>query len=317
MGTDRQVEVDGRELKLTNLDKVLYPEAGFTKGEVVDYYAKVGGDDGPPPERPRGDPAPLPRRRRRPRLRLLREALPQAPAEMGEDDATVRAGPERRQHRLLRLRRPADPDLDGAAGGDRAAPLALAGAGADAADRARLRPRPRRGPDVVDCCRVAMRLRDLFGHFGVESFPKTSGSKGMQVYVPLNTPKTSYDETKPFAKAIAQLLEKQTPDKVVSKMKKVERKGKVMVDWSQNHRSKTTIAVYSLRARERPDRLDPDHLGRGRARRRERGRRLTRLRGRRRARADRGARRPLRPGARAQAGAARALALSAARATSG
>jgi bifunctional non-homologous end joining protein LigD len=110
---------------------------------------------------------------------------------------------------------------------------------------------PGDGTDIVECCAVAVRLRDLFAHFGLESFPKTSGSKGMQVYVPLNV-KTSYEETKPMAKAIAQLLEKQTPDKVVSKMKKVERKGKVMVDWSQNHRSKTTIAVYSLRARERP-----------------------------------------------------------------
>jgi bifunctional non-homologous end joining protein LigD len=79
----------------------------------------------------------------------------------------------------------------------------------------------------------------------------------MQVYVPLNTPRTSYDQTKPFAKAIAQLLEKQTPEKVVSKMKKDERKGKVFVDWSQNHRSKTTIAVYSLRARERPTASTP------------------------------------------------------------
>jgi bifunctional non-homologous end joining protein LigD len=105
--------------------------------------------------------------------------------------------------------------------------------------------------DILDCCRVGMRLRDLFGHFGVESFPKTSGSKGLQVYVPLNE-KASYEQTKPFAKAIAQLLEKQTPGQVVSKMKKVERKGKVFVDWSQNHQRKTTIAVYSLRARERP-----------------------------------------------------------------
>src|SRR5215213_2413528 len=106
--------------------------------------------------------------------------------------------------------------------------------------------------DIVDCCDVALRLRDLFAHFDVECFAKTSGSKGMQVYVPLNRPKISYDQTKPFAKAIAQLLEKQTPDKVISKMKKVERKGKVFVDWSQNHRSKTTVAAYSLRARERP-----------------------------------------------------------------
>ena len=111
--------------------------------------------------------------------------------------------------------------------------------------------------DVVDCCRVALRLREMFGHFGVQCFPKTSGSKGMQVYVPLNSKKVNYDKTKPFAKAIAQLLEKQTPDLVVSKMKKVERGGKVFVDWSQNHRSKTTIAVYSLRARERPTASTP------------------------------------------------------------
>ena len=79
----------------------------------------------------------------------------------------------------------------------------------------------------------------------------------MQIYVPLNRKDASYDTTKPFAKAIAQLLKKQTPDEVVSKMKKVEREGKVFVDWSQNHRSKTTIAVYSLRARERPTASTP------------------------------------------------------------
>ena len=110
--------------------------------------------------------------------------------------------------------------------------------------------------DVVDCCRVALRLRDMFGHFGVKSFPKTSGSKGLQIYIPLNN-KVDYDTTKPFAKAIAQLLEKQTPDQVVSKMKKVERENKVFVDWSQNHQRKTTIAVYSLRARERPTASTP------------------------------------------------------------
>ena len=129
----------------------------------------------------------------------------------------------------------------------------------------------------------------------------------MQVYVPLNTQDVSYDETKPFAKAIAQLLEKQTPDKVVSKMKKVEREGKVFVDWSQNHRSKTTIAVYSLRAREQPDRLDPAPWDEVEAAAESGDAERARLRGRRRAGADRAARRPLRPGARARAGAARAL----------
>ena len=87
----------------------------------------------------------------------------------------------------------------------------------------------------------------------------------MQVYVPLNSKKANYEVTKPFAKAIAQLLEKETPDGVVSIMKKVEREGKVFVDWSQNHQRKTTVAVYSLRARDQPDRLHPGHLGRGRA----------------------------------------------------
>jgi bifunctional non-homologous end joining protein LigD len=105
--------------------------------------------------------------------------------------------------------------------------------------------------DIVECCRVGLRLREFFDHFDLECFAKTSGSKGLQVYVPLNR-EVYYEQTKPFAKAIAQLLEKQTPDKVVSKMKKVEREGKVFVDWSQNHQRKTTIAVYSLRARERP-----------------------------------------------------------------
>jgi bifunctional non-homologous end joining protein LigD len=104
--------------------------------------------------------------------------------------------------------------------------------------------------NVVDCCRIALQLREMFGHFDLQIFPKTTGSKGLQVYLPLNT-KSHYDETKPFARALAQLLEKQT-GKVVSKMSKEIRKGKVFVDWSQNHPRKTTVAVYSMRARERP-----------------------------------------------------------------
>ena len=96
-----------------------------------------------------------------------------------------------------------------------------------------------------------MWLREIFEHFGLQSFPKTSGSKGLQIYVPLNTP-TSYEATKPFAHALARLLEDQHRDLVVSDMKKELRKGKVLVDWSQNDEHKTTIAIYSLRAREHP-----------------------------------------------------------------
>jgi bifunctional non-homologous end joining protein LigD len=98
---------------------------------------------------------------------------------------------------------------------------------------------------------VSVWLRELFDPLGIESFAKTSGSKGLQVYVPLNTPVT-YDDTKPFAKAVAELLEKQHPDDVVSRMSKELRPGKVLVDWSQNDEHKTTVCVYSLRAKERP-----------------------------------------------------------------
>jgi bifunctional non-homologous end joining protein LigD len=253
----QQVEVDGREIKLTNLDKVLYPETGFTKGEVVDYYAKVA-------------PAIVPHLRGRAlTLRRFPEGVDDSDAAFFEKrcpkhrpewvkTAAVEAGPhagvidfcvcEDRPTLVWMAQLAAielHPSLSLAEHPDRPTVLAFD-----------LDPGP--PADVLDCCRVALRLRELFDHFGVQSFAKTSGSKGLQVYAPLNVDAVAYEAedseqaTKPFARAIAQLLEKQTPDLVVSKMKKIERKGKVFVDWSQNHRRKTTIAVYSLRARERP-----------------------------------------------------------------
>jgi bifunctional non-homologous end joining protein LigD len=104
---------------------------------------------------------------------------------------------------------------------------------------------------IVECSRVGLIVRGLFADLGLESFPKTSGSKGLQVYVPLNR-KVTYDDTKPYARAVAQALERSEPELVVSKQKKELRKGKVLVDWSQNDRAKTTVAVYSLRCRPRP-----------------------------------------------------------------
>jgi bifunctional non-homologous end joining protein LigD len=98
---------------------------------------------------------------------------------------------------------------------------------------------------------VAIWLREIFEHFGLQSFPKTSGSKGLQIYVPLNT-RTTFEDTKMFSRALAQLLEQEHRDLVVSDMKKNIRTGKVFVDWSQNDEHKTTIALYSLRAREHP-----------------------------------------------------------------
>ena len=105
---------------------------------------------------------------------------------------------------------------------------------------------------VLECRDVALLLRDAFESLGLECFPKTSGSKGIQVYVPLNTQRVGYDRTKPFAHALARHLEARHPKQIVSSQKKELRRGKVLIDWSQNDEHKTTVCVYSLRARERP-----------------------------------------------------------------
>jgi bifunctional non-homologous end joining protein LigD len=109
---------------------------------------------------------------------------------------------------------------------------------------------------IVECCVIALRLRSLFAELGLDCFPKSSGSKGMQVYVPLNGEAT-YEVTKPYAKAVAQALEIAEPELVTSQMKKALRPGKVFVDWSQNSSTKTTVAVYSLRARSTPTASTP------------------------------------------------------------
>ncbi len=255
MATSRQVEVEGRELKLTNLDKVLYPKAGFSKGEVVDYYAKVAAAIVPHLSGravtlrrfPEGvddlDAAFFEKRCPKHRPKWVKTARVEAGPHAGKIDFCVCDS----LPTLIWMAQLAAIELHPSLSLSRAPkrPTVLA---------FDLDPGP--PADIVECCRVSLRLRDLFAHFDVECFAKTSGSKGLQVYVPLNK-KASYEQTKPFAKAIAQLLEKQTPDQVVSKMKKVEREGKVFVDWSQNHQRKTTIAVYSLRARERPTASTP------------------------------------------------------------
>jgi bifunctional non-homologous end joining protein LigD len=110
---------------------------------------------------------------------------------------------------------------------------------------------------IVECCRVGLALRGMFENLGLESFAKTSGSKGLQLYVPLNTPEVTFDQTKPFARAVAEMFEQSEPDLVVSRMTKVRRTGKVLIDWSQNDRNKTTVCVYSLRAHERPTASTP------------------------------------------------------------
>ena len=241
-----EVDVEGRRLRLSNLDKVLFPQAGFAKGQVIDYYTRMA-------------PVVLPHLRGR-MLTMKRypngvegkyfyekqrpshapDWVRSEPVEMG--DKTIDFVVCDDLPTLVWLANLADLELHPS--------LALA----DDPDRPTvmafdLDPGPPAG--LGECREVAQLLRATLADLGLECFAKTSGSKGMQVYVPLNTPVT-YDDTKPFAHALAQLLERQHGELVVSRMKKELRRGKVLIDWSQNSRHKTTVAAYSLRARERP-----------------------------------------------------------------
>ena len=244
-----EVEIDGRRLSLSNLDKVLYPKAGFTKGQVVDYYARVG-------------PVLLPHLRGRP-LTLKRYPNGVEGGHFYEKQCPSHA-PDWVQTTRVNSSRARDGKIDFCLANDlptlvwlaNLADLELHTSLALAADYGSptviafdLDPGP--PATVVECAEVALELRMVFEHLGMEAFPKTSGSKGMQVYVPLNTP-SSYDRTRPFARGLAELLERRHTDLVVSEMKKSLRRGKVFVDWSQNTEFKTTVCVYSLRALPEP-----------------------------------------------------------------
>jgi bifunctional non-homologous end joining protein LigD len=238
--------VEGREIKVSNLDKVLYPKAGFRKRDVIEYYADIA-------------PVLLPHLEGRP---LTLKRYPngvddkyfyekQAPSHRPEwvHTARVPTGSKTIEFvvcddlpTLVWLANLADLELHTslARADDIRRPTALA-----------FDLDPGEPATIVECCRVGVLLEGMFRGLGLQSFAKTSGSKGLQVYVPLNTDVT-YDATKPFAKAVAELLEREEPDLVVSRQTKTLRRGKVLVDWSQNDEHKTTVNVYSLRARDRP-----------------------------------------------------------------
>jgi bifunctional non-homologous end joining protein LigD len=246
--SDSVVDIQGRHLKLTNLEKVLYPAAGFTKGQVIDYYARIA-------------PVMVPHLAGRP-LTLKRYPNGVADQYFFEKNATKHRpdwvqttpvwseGNHRTIHYLLANDLPTVVWIANLAGIELHPSLSL---GKDVSKPTVMVFDLDPGPpaDIVLCCQVGLWLREIFEHFGLKSFPKTSGSKGLQIYVPLNTP-TDYDATKSLAHGLARLLENEHRDLVVSDMKKQLRVGKVLVDWSQNDEHKTTIGVYSLRARERP-----------------------------------------------------------------
>lgn len=248
MSSDSTVDIAGRQLKLTNLDKVLYPAAKFTKGQIIDYYARIA-------------PVLVPHLSGKP-LTLKRYPNGVDEQYFFEKNATqhrpdwVKTTPIWSEGNRRNVNYILCNDLATLIWIANLASIELHPSLSLAEDMTcprsivfDLDPGP--PANIIQCCQVALWLRAIFNHFKLQSFPKTSGSKGMQIYVPLNT-KTSYDETKDFARALARLLEDEHRDLVVSDMKKAVRANKIFVDWSQNDDHKTTISVYSLRARERP-----------------------------------------------------------------
>src|ERR1700719_792344 len=248
MSEKAQLIVEGRKLAVSNLNKVLYPKVGFTKGQVIDYYIRVA-------------PLLLPHLKDRP---LTMKRYPNGvdaeffyekncPSHRPTWVKTAKVWSEGNKRIMNYCLANNLPTLVWAAN---LADLELHTSLSKKNNVARPTMMvfdldPGAPADIVQCCQVGLWLRDLLGKMKMKSFAKTSGSKGLQVYVPLNTAVT-YDQTKDLSRALAQHLEGEHGNLVTSNMSKAVRKGKVFVDWSQNDEHKTTICVYSLRAKEEP-----------------------------------------------------------------
>jgi bifunctional non-homologous end joining protein LigD len=246
MSQRTQLEIEGKSVPVTNLDKIFYPQTGFTKGQVIDYYIKVS-------------PVLLPHLHNRP---ITLKRYPNGVRGFFFYEKKCPA------HRPRWIKTARVPKTGGAIDYCVMNDLPALVWSANLADlelhtflhRAPALQRPTAlafdldpgaPATIVECCQVGLWLQTIFQALKLKSFAKTSGSKGLQIYVPLNTPVT-YARTKPFAHALAQLLEEKFPALVVSKMQKKLRGGKVLVDWSQNDDHKTTVCAYSLRAKETP-----------------------------------------------------------------
>jgi len=248
MPNKAELIVEERKIQVSNLDKVLYPKVGFTKGQVIDYYIRVA-------------PVLLPHLKDRP---LTMKRYPDGvegeffyekncPAHRPKWVKTAKVWSEGNQKTMDYCLANDLPTLVWAANlADLELHTSLSRK--NNIDRPTMMVfdlDPGAPADMVQCCKVGLWLRDLLSKMKLKSWAKTSGSKGLQVYVPLNTP-VSYEDTKGLSRSLAQYLERDHPDRVTSNMSKALRKAKVFVDWSQNDEHKTTICVYSLRAREEP-----------------------------------------------------------------
>ncbi len=242
------VEIEGRRLSLSNLDKVLYPETGFTKGQVIDYYVRVA-----PMLLPHLAGRPLTLKRYPDGVEGMFFYEKNCPRRHPEWVATApiwSEGGHRWMEYCVAQNLPSLVWAANLASLELHTSLSMASAMPQPSTMV-FDLDPGAPATIVQCCQVALWVRDAFLRLGLRSFAKTSGSKGLQVYVPLNSG-VSYEETKPFAHQLALSLERKHPEVVVSDMKKSLREGKVLVDWSQNDEHKTTVCVYSLRARPHP-----------------------------------------------------------------
>ncbi|MBW8806705.1 MAG: non-homologous end-joining DNA ligase [Catenulisporales bacterium] len=245
--TSQTVEIDGRTVKLTNLDKVLYPASGFTKGEILDYYARVA-------------PVMLPHLADRPATFIrypdgvdasgffAKHAPSHTPDWVRTVSIAVSSSGKQIEYVLI-------DDLSSLMWAANLAAVEFHVPQWHAADPAHhdllvLDLDPGAPATVLDCVRVAFAARDLLAGHGMELRAKTSGGKGLHLYAPLTG--VTAEQARELAHTIALSLETQHPDFIVSNMAKRERPGKVFVDWSQNTHAKTTVAPYSLRARPHP-----------------------------------------------------------------
>lgn len=244
-----EVELDGRRLRLTNWDKVLFPQTGFTKGDLIAYYVRIA-----PTLLGHLHDRPLTLRRWPDGVEAASFYEKQSPAHRPDwvRTASIWSGSEGR-----RIDYTLAQDAPTLAWIGNQAAIELHPSLARAADPAHptavvfdLDPGPPAG--LAECAEVALVLHGLFERLGLQCAVKTSGGKGLQVYLPLGEGRVTYRRTKPFARQVAVLLEQRLPELVLSRMTKRLRAGKVLVDWSQNDEHKTTVAAYSVRARERP-----------------------------------------------------------------
>jgi bifunctional non-homologous end joining protein LigD len=247
--TTSVLQVGGQDVPVSSLEKVLYPEADFTKGDVISYYMDVS-------------PVLLPH------LQGRALTMKRYPDGVGKFFFYEKNCPP---HRPKWLRTTSVPSarkkedtrycvvdtLPGLVWAANLADLELHVSLARA--NALQRPTvlvfdldPGEGASLLHCCRVGLEIRDRFAADQLQCFPKTSGSKGLQIYVPLNTPRITFDRTKEVARQLAEALATERPNEIVANMRKDLRKGKVLIDWSQNDDHKTTVCVYSLRATPQP-----------------------------------------------------------------